>query len=95
MPAHLRKPRTFTYINSFTVTQKKTFGTMGRLTGDKFEVTNVRAEEVSKIRLEKPKSTSEFVVQGHGSYAVGSFKAITTAICRYTGFNNFSKTCGL
>jgi nucleoside-diphosphate-sugar epimerase len=95
-PDHLEETKNvYVYVNSFTMTQNRVFEALQRLTGDKFEATHVKAEDVSKIGLHKLKSTSDFYNRGGGSYAVGSFEVIITAICGYGGFNNFSKTRGL
>lgn len=95
MPEHAEQTKnTYVYVNSFTVTQNMVLDSLERLTGDKFKVVHAKADEISKLGLEKLK-TPEFVVQDHGNYALGSFEVIMTAICGYGGFNNFSKTRGL
>jgi hypothetical protein len=96
IPKHFEETKNvYIYVNSFTVTQNQILGALERLTGGKFEVIHTKAEEVSKLGLHKLQSTSGFVNQSGGSYAVGSLEVITTAICGYGGFNNFSKTQGL
>lgn len=85
----------YVYINSFTVSQNRVLSELERLTGNKFEVTNITLEDLSRAGMEKLKSKDAFESQGGGQYAPGSVEVITALIHGYGGFNNFSKTQGL
>lgn len=84
----------YVYVNSFTLTQNKVLEALERLTGDKFEVENTTAKDMTKVGLEKLKSGG-MVPQGGSEYADGSVEVITAAIYGSGEFNNFSRTRGL
>jgi len=66
-----------------------------RLTGNKFEVTNINLEDICRTGMEKLKLKDAFESQGGVQYTTGSIEVITVLIYGYSSFNNFSKTQGL
>lgn len=84
----------FGFVNSFTITQNEVLRELEKVTGEKFEITNVIGEEVGKIGLEKLK-TGKMESIGGGEYAVGTFEVVGAALYGYGGANNYSKTKGI
>lgn len=81
----------YVYVNSSTVTQNQILKALEEFSGEKFEVTQAKMEDVSRDSKEKIKSDP---AQG-STFIQGSFAAIMLIVMNHGGYNKYSKTKGL
>lgn len=86
----------YIFVNSFTLTQNKVLQVLENMTGDKFEIIHMKAEDLSKAALERYNAADKLIRNDSGKYTTdGALDVITTVIYGFGGINNFSRSRGL